>query len=82
MLAALTGSCALMGSLGFVHQPGLALAVMFAIGALNGFFNIILVTAFQVGAQEEFRGRVMGLLTTVALGIAPSAWCSATCSAI
>ena len=49
----------------------LALALMIAIGALNGFFNIILTTAFQLGCQEELRGRVMGVVTTVAMAVAP-----------
>ena len=44
---------------------------MIAIGALIGFFNIILTTAFQIGAREELRGRVMGVVTTVSMGVAP-----------
>ena len=49
----------------------IALAAMIAIGALNGFFNIVVVTAFQFGAKEELRGRVMGVVTTVAMAVAP-----------
>ena len=71
LLASVVASSVLLGSLGFVHRPGVALALMIAIGALNGFFNILVITAFQVGAREELRGRVMGVVTTVAMAVAP-----------
>ena len=71
LLAGLVAQSCLLGGLGFVHRPWLALAMMVGIGALNGFFNVILTTAFQIGADESLRGRVMGVVMTVAMAIAP-----------
>ena len=71
LLASLAASATLLGGLGFVHRAWVALGLMVAIGALNGFFNILVVTAFQFGAKEELRGRVMGVVTTVAMAVAP-----------
>ena len=71
LLSMLVVQSGLLAGLGFVHRPWVALAMMIGIGALNGFFNIILTTAFQVGSDESLRGRVMGVVMTVAMGIAP-----------
>ena len=71
LLSMLVVQSGLLAGLGFVHRPWLALAMMIGVGALNGFFNIILTTAFQIGSDEGLRGRVMGVVMTVALAIAP-----------
>jgi MFS family permease len=71
LLSTLIIESCLLGGLGFVRLPWLALAMMIGTGALGGFFNIILTTAFQTGADESLRGRVMGVVMTVAMGIAP-----------
>ncbi len=71
LLSMLVVQSGLLAGLGFVYRPWLALAMMIGIGALNGFFNIILTTAFQMGSDESLRGRVMGVVMTVAMAIAP-----------
>ena len=71
LLSALVVQSGLLAGLGFVHRPWLALALMLGVGALNGFFNVILTTAFQIGSDESLRGRVMGVVMTVAMAIAP-----------
>lgn len=71
LLVVLVAQGALLGGLGFVHRPSLALLMMIAVGALGGYFNVILTTAFQLGSDEAKRGRVMGVVMTVAMGIAP-----------
>ncbi len=57
LLASLAASATFLGGLGFVHRAWIALGLMVAIGALNGFFNILVVTAFQLGAKELWRWR-------------------------
>ncbi len=61
----------LMGSLGSVSSTWVALGLTILIGLVIGFFNIVLVTAFQMSAKKELRGRVMGVVTTVAMAVAP-----------
>jgi DHA3 family macrolide efflux protein-like MFS transporter len=60
-----------LGSLGWVHQPVAALGVAFLGGALVGLVNIYLLTLIQLSTPAELRGRVLGLLTTLATGLLP-----------
>ncbi len=62
------GACAVVPYLGGTIPAGAALLVF---GALEGFGNIIIITAFQRWAPAEFRGRVMGLLMLAAVGTFP-----------
>jgi MFS family permease len=57
--------------MGLAPTPWVALLVMFFTGICNGFFNINLVTLFQLTTPTEMRGRVFSLLATVAQGLMP-----------
>ncbi len=59
------------GILGFITIPLLALFIVCFSGILGGIFNINVITILQLEAPAEIRGRVFGLLNTLAMGLAP-----------
>jgi predicted MFS family arabinose efflux permease len=74
---------AVVGSLAFLAEAGFMAAVPFlggtlgaaaalvAFGALNGFGNVITITAFQRWAPAAMLGRLMGLLLLTSFGVFP-----------
>ncbi|HXO40716.1 MAG TPA: MFS transporter [Thermoanaerobaculia bacterium] len=56
---------------GFVHRPGLAVPVSFALGFMLGLINVNLLTLLQSSSPPELRGRVMGLWAALGNGVAP-----------
>ena len=48
-----------------------ALILMLFLGALNGFFNINIITVLQLVIPGEIRGRIFGLLMTLTSGLMP-----------
>jgi MFS family permease len=54
-----------------VGQPLGALAVVVAGGVLDGFVTVNLITLIQISTPSEIRGRVFGLLTTLAGATVP-----------
>jgi predicted MFS family arabinose efflux permease len=46
-------------------------AVLLAVGAANGFGNVVMITAFQRWAPPDLLGRLAGLLTLASLGVFP-----------
>jgi len=71
LLTTLLATGALLGALGWATCPWVALALLAGTGILNGFFNILLITAFQLTTAPELRGRVMGVVTTLSMAVAP-----------
>jgi MFS family permease len=71
MIAALILMSGGFGGLGAVDVPIISLVIVLASGMLNGFFNINVITILQVTTPSELRGRVFGLLSTFAMGLAP-----------
>ena len=71
LLSALVTSGTTLAALGLVSTAWVALALMTLVGALNGFFNIVVMTAFQLSTPAELRGRVMGLVLTVSMAVSP-----------
>ena len=59
--------------LGFVRNPFLALALSFASGVALGLVNVYLMSMIQTATPAEFRGRVLGVLMTMASGLTPLA---------
>jgi DHA3 family macrolide efflux protein-like MFS transporter len=57
--------------MGLVQQPVAALALCFLAGLATGLVNISLITMLQSSTPTELRGRVMGLLVTLATGLMP-----------
>jgi MFS transporter, DHA3 family, macrolide efflux protein len=57
--------------MGLVHDGRLAAVTMFAGGAMGGIFNVLTLTVFQIATPAELRGRVTGLLMTIAMGVMP-----------
>jgi len=72
LAATLIASGVLLAALGWTTRPWSALTLFTLAGGLNGFFNIQLVTSFQLSTPPELRGRVMGVVTTVAMAAAPA----------
>lgn len=62
------GACAVVPYLGGTLPGGAALLVF---GALEGFTNIVIITAFQRWTPPKLRGRVMGILMLAAVGTFP-----------
>ncbi|RPI20884.1 MAG: MFS transporter, partial [Acidobacteria bacterium] len=61
----------LFSFLGFVHRPLLALVLEVIMGVALGIFNINAITLFQTSTSTELRGRVMGLVMTIAMSASP-----------
>jgi MFS family permease len=61
----------LYGLLGVVNQPYVALIVVFLSGAMLGIFNVNMMTIIQTSVTSELRGRVMGLVMTIANAASP-----------
>lgn len=74
---AIVGSLAFLGEAAFmtaVPYLGSAIgagAALVALGALNGFGNVVTITAFQRWAPAELMGRLMGLVMLSSMGIFP-----------
>ncbi|MBM3317057.1 MAG: MFS transporter [Candidatus Eisenbacteria bacterium] len=58
-------------ALGLTRSSWVALAIMGLIGIETGLINVLLVTILQVTTPTEIRGRVFGVLATLAAGLAP-----------
>jgi MFS family permease len=59
------------GVLGLATDKYMALAIGFLIGFLNGTVNINIITILQITTPSEIRGRVFGVLGTIAGGLMP-----------
>jgi predicted MFS family arabinose efflux permease len=55
----------------YVGSTVAAGAVLLAVGAANGFGNVVMITAFQRWAPPDLLGRLAGLLTLASLGVFP-----------
>jgi len=71
LVAGLAAGPTILGCLGFIHTPLAALATAFLGGAVVGLVNIYLLTLIQLSTPAELRGRVLGLLSTLAGGLLP-----------
>jgi MFS family permease len=67
----MVAASALYALLGVVATPALATAAVIGIGASSGFMNVNIWTILQVTTPTEIRGRVFGLLQTVAAALLP-----------
>lgn len=74
---AIWGSCAFLAEAGFLavipYLGGVipAAGALAVYGALNGFGNVVVITAFQRWAPPDILGRLMGLLLLASFGIFP-----------
>lgn len=64
---------ALFAAMGIAPDLPSALGIMFATGITNGFFNINLISLFQMHTPTQMRGRVFSLLGMLAQGLMPIA---------
>jgi MFS family permease len=71
LLVLLSAAGLLFGLLGFLHQPVVALLTIGTAGATLGMFNVHVTTILQTTAGSELRGRVMGLVMTIANAASP-----------
>lgn len=59
------------GIFGLAQSPISALIIIFFVGMLNGMTNINIITTLQLTTPTEYRGRVFGLIGTLAGGLSP-----------
>ncbi len=67
----LTIASLILGSLGLFFIKELILLLHILVGIMSGFINVNIVTILQQSTPTEIRGRVFGLLGTIAAGLAP-----------
>jgi MFS family permease len=60
-------------ALSLVSGPWAALWLIGAVGAMDGFIVLKLITTLQLATPSEIRGRVFGLLMTITRGLTPFA---------
>lgn len=70
-LILLSTASLLYGLLGLVSHPYLALLIVFLAGGMLGVFNVNMMTIIQTSVGSELRGRVMGLVMTIANAASP-----------
>ena len=73
ILSVLAVAPVLFGVLGLVRNPILALALICANGLAVGFVNVYLMAMVQTSTAAEMRGRVLGVIMTLASGLTPLA---------
>jgi len=71
ILTALIVMPLVFGSFGFLVVPAVALLGAFICGAAAGFINVQFATMTQLSTPPELRGRVLGLINTMAGGLIP-----------
>ena len=71
LVASLVFGPIFLAAVGFIDNRWLALASCFASGLSFGIVNIYLITLLQLSTPKELRGRVLGLLATLAGGLMP-----------
>ena len=64
---------ACLTALAFVNSPWIAVWFIGAVGAMDGFIVLKLLTVLQQATPSEVRGRVFGLLMTITRGLTPFA---------
>jgi MFS family permease len=60
-----------MAVAGYVHRPGVGLAIGFALGVMLGLINVNLLTLLQSSTPVALRGRVLGVWTSLVSGLMP-----------
>jgi MFS family permease len=59
------------GLFGIIYNPFLAVSVTLLMGVFSGIINVYIITILQITTPGEIRGRVFGLLQTIAGGLMP-----------
>ncbi|MGB5875690.1 MAG: MFS transporter [Bacteroidota bacterium] len=59
-------------ALGLISVPGIAFSLVFLGGALAGFVGVYMVTILQLSTPSETRGRLFGVLATIAGSLGPA----------
>jgi MFS family permease len=73
LLATLVAIAACLSLLGWAPNAPVALALFLCAGAGNGYFGVNVITILQDKTPDSLRGRVFGLLHTLAMGLTPLA---------
>jgi hypothetical protein len=69
--AAFLAGAVLMGVVPYLGSPVAAGVALAAFGALNGFANVLTITAFQQWAPPQLMGRLMSLILLASFGLFP-----------
>jgi DHA3 family macrolide efflux protein-like MFS transporter len=73
LVVSLIFQAVLITLLGFVDNRWLALTLMLSSGIFHGIVNINLMTLLQIATEDEYRGRVFGVMYLVVGGLSPLA---------
>ncbi len=73
LVVSLLFQAVLLTMLGFVANQWLALILMFTSGIFHGIVNINFLTLLQIATDDEFRGRVFGVMYLLVGGLSPLA---------
>ncbi|MDX9856776.1 MAG: MFS transporter [candidate division Zixibacteria bacterium] len=73
MITALSGLSVMLFVIAPMNDPFPVMAALFVSGLCAGFFNIGVMTILQLSTPSRIRGRVFGLLGTLAMGLSPIA---------
>jgi MFS family permease len=58
--------------LGLISVPGIAFSLVFFGGSIGGFVGVYMVTILQLSTPSETRGRLFGVLSTIAGALGPA----------
>ena len=58
--------------LGLIRVPGIAFSLVFLGGGIGGFVGVFMVTILQLSTPSETRGRLFGVLSTIAGALGPA----------
>jgi len=71
LLGALAAMAACVVAIGVTHRVAVVVACFACAGACNGFFSVGVLTILQQRTPDAVRGRVFGLLYSLAMGLTP-----------
>jgi MFS family permease len=60
-----------LAAIGFIGSVWVGVAILLAIGTVNGYIGIVLITLLQKSTPPEMMGRLMSLVTISSVGLVP-----------
>jgi MFS family permease len=60
-----------LAAIGFIGSTWAGIAILLALGAVNGYTGVVLITLLQKSIPSEMMGRLMSLVTISSIGLVP-----------